>query len=187
MAEQTQDKRTASQKIDDLENAVRGMYQMADNMARDLMILKDAVKLLGNKLQSVVQLLGSGSAVTDESITQKMIENNVSELREKVEKLIADGVLEASSEVTDSSFVVGRELAEDNSVVNPRLQFALSALNEDLRTKIKAGKIGDVITLQEGKLKFELLEVYSIQSPKAPVAEEPTESESSNSEAPAAQ
>lgn len=192
MAEQNQDKRTASQKIDDLERAIMGLYQTADNMARDLMVLKDAVKLLGNKLQSVVQILASGSAVTDESISQKMIENNVSELRDKVTALVTQGVLVATDTVTESSFLVGRELADDNSLVNPRLQFALAALGEELKTKLKDGKIGEVITLQEGKLKFELLEVYNIQSPKAPedtpaleavpTASEPEESQSSNNE-----
>ena len=183
MAEQNQDKRTASQKIDDLERAIMGLYQTTDNMARDLMVLKDAVKLLGNKLQSVVQLLGSGSAVTDESISQAMIQNNVSELRDKVTTLVSQGVLVASDTVTDASFLVGREIAEDGSLVNPRLQFALSALGDELKAKLKEGKIGEIITLQEGKLKFELLEVYTIQKLKAPeTTTEPGAQESSNNE-----
>ena len=187
MANNQQDKRTASQRIDDLERGLMGIYQTADNMARDLMLAKDAIKLLGNKVQSIVQLLASGSAVNDDALSKQMIDNNIAELKEKVTNLVSQGILVPAVEVTDTSFIVGREINDQGEVVNPRLQFALNALGEELKSKIKAAKIGDTVTLQEGKLKFDLLEVYSIQVPKAPEAApapaEAADAQSSSNEA----
>ncbi len=166
------DKRTASQRIDDLERGLIGMYQTADNMARDLMTMKEALKLLGNKLDAVVKANNRGnpaSQITDEVISAIMLENNVEELKEKVTKLVQQGILVPSEEVIASSFLVGKEIDDQGKVVNPRLQFTLSSLqSEDLRKKILGAKPGQLLTLEEGKLKLQLDEVYNLQMPKAP-------------------
>jgi hypothetical protein len=44
------------------------------------------------------------------------------------------------------------------------------AVQPELREKFVGAKAGDLLTLQEGKLKFRLLETYQIQQPKAPEA-----------------
>ena len=54
--QQQPQKPTASQRIDSLENGLGALFQTADNLARDMMIVKDAIKLLGNKLDAVVKL-----------------------------------------------------------------------------------------------------------------------------------
>jgi hypothetical protein len=181
------DKRTAIQRIEDLERALMSLYQTADNMARDMMMIKDAIKLLGNKLDAVVKASERGS-VNDTVVAQIMIENNVSELTEKVESLKAQGILTAETAATERSFVVGREIDAEGKVANPRLQFTMGALNPEVREKLVGGMPGQVITLEEGKLKFEVLEVYSINSP-APAAEAPaaeTQDETLKSDAAAA-
>ena len=183
--QQQPQKPTASQRIDSLENGLGALFQTADNLARDMMIVKDAIKLLGNKLDAVVKLSNRevSQNINDDAIAKIMIENNVADLKEKVTGLVSQGVLVASEEITDNSFVVGEELDNDGNVVNPRLQFALNAINEDLKTKIKAAKMGEAILLQEGKSLFKVLESYSIQQPQtapapeaapAPDAAEPT-------------
>lgn len=171
--QQQEQKRTASQRIDDLERGLMAMYQTADSMARDMQVAKDAIKLLGNKLDSVVKLLNRdvSEKINDLAVGQVMIQNNVDELKGKVTDLVGQGILVASEEVTDSSFIVGQEIDDAGGIVNPRLQFALGALSEDLKTKIKASKVGETVVLQEGKLQFKLLEVYSIQQPTAPAQE----------------
>lgn len=175
------DKRTASERISDLEKTLLSSYQTMDMMARDLMILKDAIKLLGNKLDAVVKVTTRGGTLNDESISAVMVENNVEELSDKVKDLISKGILATQETVTDNSFIVGREVSSaDGSVSNPRLQFALSALAPDLKEKFKGAKAGDILDLQEGKNKFELLETYGIQSPSSEeeVAESAPESAS---------
>ena len=190
---QEQPKRTASQRIDDLERGIVALYQTAENIARDMMVARDAIKLLGNKLDSVVKLLNRelSEKVNDDAIAQQMVSNNIEELKERVTKLVTDGTLVASEEITDRSFIVGQEIDDKGAVVNPRLQFALGALNEELKTKLKAAKLGETVVLQEGKLQFKVTESYTIQQPTqqqaapAPVTETPadTETQSSKDEA----
>lgn len=166
------DKRTASQRIDDMERGLMALYQTADNMARDLGTIKEAIKLLGNKLDSVVKASASGQPLNDEVIAKIMVENNVQELKEKVTNLVAQGILVTAEEIGPNSFIVGRELADDGTVQNPRMQFVASALAADIRDKFTGAKAGQKLKLQEGKWNFEIQEVYNIQTPEqaAPAA-----------------
>ena len=163
------DKRTASQRIEDLERTVMAAYQTLDQMARDLMTIKEAIKLLGNKTSAIA----TAANIPDDIISKLMLDANVAELKSKVDVLVEQGVLVADENLTDTSFVVGQEVDSNGAIVNPRLQFTLGSLNPDLRAKIAAGKVGgDDIELQEGKLKFRLLETYQIVTPQAPEASE---------------
>lgn len=164
--------RNASQRLDDLERGLMAIYHTADNMARDLMTIKEAIKLLGNKLDAVVKASARGENLNDDVIAKIMVENNVEELKQKVLGLIQNGVLAAAEEVTANSFVVGKEIAEDGSVANPRMQFVVSALEEGVRAKFPGAKVGQTLDLQEGKWKFLVEEIYSIQSPQAPTVEQ---------------
>ncbi len=164
------DKRNASERIADLERAIMACFQTMDNMTRDILSIKEAIKLLGNKVDSIVKASERGQPLNDDILSKIMVENNVAELKEKVTGLLAQGILAPQEVVDDNSFLVGREVNDSGEVVNPRLQFTLQALQEDMRAKIKGSKPGDVISLQEGKLKFEVLETYSVVSPAAPDA-----------------
>lgn len=170
--EQQAEKRTASQKIDDLERGVMSLYQTMDSMARDMGIIKEAVKLLGNKLDSVVKASARGEALNDEVIAKIMVENNIEELKGKVTDLVEKGILVSSDTVGPNSFVVGRELDETGKVENPRMQFITSQLNPDVKDKFPGAKVGQVLKLQEGKWNFEVQEIYDIVTPKAPEAAE---------------
>lgn len=156
-------KKTAAQRIEALENAFMSLYHTADNMARDLLTAKEAIKLLGNKLDAVVKL----AKLSDDDIAKLMIENNIDELKGKLKGLVDNGVLSAEEAVQENSFVVGRELDNEGVVVNPRLQFAMKAMPAKTQEKIKGAKPGDVITIEEGKLRFEVLESYKINPPPA--------------------
>ena len=158
--------KTAAQRIEQLENAFMSLYQTADNMARDLLTTKEAIKLLGNKVDAIVKVVRSGGELTDDNISAGMIENNVEELKNRVDRLAKAGVLTKEDQVNENSFVVGREMDQDNTIVNPRLQFALKAMPVTTQEKIKGAKPGDIITIEEGKLRFELLETYSVTPPK---------------------
>lgn len=171
------EKRTASQRIDDMERGLMGLHQTMGNMVRDLMTVKEAIKLLGNKLDSVVQASVRGETINDDVIAKIMVENNVQELKDKVSSLIDQGILVLSEEIEANSFVVGRELSEDGDVKNPRIQFVVSQLPEEVKDKFPGSKVGQVLDLQEGKWKFEVQEVYKIQTPELPTETQNTQSE----------
>lgn len=183
--QQAEVKRTATQRLEDLENMMMNMFHTADNMARDIITLKEAVKLLGNKVDSIVTLLSTGKEVSDDTVADIMMENNSKELKSKVDGLVEQGILVLSDGIVGTrSFVVGRELDDTGQVVNPRIQFALSALPENLQSKVVGSKAGDVVTLEEGKLNLEVLEVYSIETPSLVRAEavEAAETETAKAE-----
>ncbi len=164
------DNRTAVQKIADLENAVMQLFHINDTLARDLMTLKEGLKLLDNKVNSIVKATSAGEPLTDAVLSRIMVENNVEELSKKVSSMVDQGFLVKEDQVSENSFVVGSEEDEDGVVKNPRLQFALKALNPNYQAKLLNKLSGEVVSFEEGKLRFKILESYSIQEPKAPTA-----------------
>lgn len=171
----TAPQKTASQRLQDLENAVGQLYGVLDNMSRDLTLLKNASKLLDNKLSSVVKASSEGQAINDEVIGRIMLDNSVAELTNKVTNMVLNNILVPEEEVGENSFVIGQEL-EDNAeakVINPRLQFALKALDPKVQAKILGAKPGQVVKIEEGKFDFKVLETYKIQDPKPAEAPAP--------------
>lgn len=167
MSEGNTDKRTAVQKIDDLERAMMSLYQATDTLAKEIGTIKEAIKLLGNKTDSIVKVTQRGEALSDESISKAMIENNVEELKQKVQNLIDQGLLQSEQTISENSFVVGREIDSSGLVTNPRMQFVLSTLKEEIRSKFIGKAVGEILNLEEGKWSFEILESYSIVSQEA--------------------
>ena len=170
-------KRTATQRIEDLENGLMTIYQTLDAVARDVLASKEAIKLLNNKVDAIVKATNSGAQLTDEVLTEIMVQNNIDDLKQKVTNLLNAGFLVAQEAVDLSSFIVGRDVKDDGSVINPRIQFALRAIeDESIRNKLLGAKAGDTLTLEEGKALFQVLETYLIQNPNQTTAtEEPLE------------
>jgi len=164
------DNRSATQRLTDAENAIMSLFNVVDRMGRDLMTFREAIKLMHNKIDSIVKAAGSGEGISDTVIDRLMIENNVAELKQKVTTMVEQGILVSEDQISDNAFVVGQEYDDAGTLVNPRLQFALKALSEDVQMKILGTKPGDLLDLQEGKLKFKVLESYRIQEPKTEAA-----------------
>jgi hypothetical protein len=168
--------RTASQRLDDLEKGLMGIYQGADGIARDTTTLKEAVKLLGNKLDAIVKVINAAGTLDDDSIAKVMVQNNVDELKGRVDNLVTAGNLVLTAEpIDEKTFVVGREVNDQGEIVNPRLQFVVNGLQKELQPKLVGRTAGDLVEFQEGKLKFEILETYTIvTNPGATAAAEST-------------
>lgn len=168
--------RSASERLNDSEQALMSIFQALDNISRDMMLVKDAIKLLGNKTDAVVK----ASNLSDDTISALMVENNVAELKANVDRLIGQGILTAEAVVTGQSFVVLREVDDAGKVVNPRLQLSVGAIDPAIASKLIGGLVGQTVDVQEGKLKVEIMESYAIQTPvqapaealEAPAAEE---------------
>lgn len=166
-AQPQQKQLSASQRLMRAEAAIMQMYQTMDNMARDLLITKDALKLLGNKLDSVVKLVNAGQPLTIENIAKVMTDNNIEELKQKCTDLVKEGVLVTVDVVPPTrGLVAGRELNDKGEIVNPRLQFTLHSQPKEVQDKIIGAKVGDVLKLAEGKASLEVIEIYEIQAPK---------------------
>src|ERR1700677_328522 len=128
------DKRTASQRIDDLERAVMSIFNVSNNMARDNTLIKNAIKLLDSKVVCMMEALVAGEQPTTENISKRMRAKELEELKGKVQNLIDQGYLVKSDDVQEGAFIIGSETEPDaadgtpGKVVHERLQFTLSSL-----------------------------------------------------------
>lgn len=154
---------TALERIQNLENGFMGVFSNMDAVSRDVLLIKEAIKLLANKVDAMANLNVQGEAMTDENINKIMIANNEKELKSKVDNYINQGVLESSDIVDDNSFVVGQELDADGKVVNPRIQFTVSSFNEESRAKLSGLKLGDMVDLEDNGLKMSITEIYKVK------------------------
>jgi hypothetical protein len=182
-----ENKKNATERLEDLENTMSQVMQAiqpVELMARDLMAMKEALKLLNNKLDAAVKAVNQGGPITDETLSNFMTENNAKDLADKVAQMVSNGILVASDTVSKESFVVINEADASGKVVNPRMQFLLSQLNhEEVRTKLEGAKVGSNISVGDQGASINVLESYNVASapqpassaaaPEAPASEAP--------------
>jgi hypothetical protein len=185
-----ENKKTASERLENLEATMAQVGQALsslDPLIRDLGGLKDALKLLNNKVDAIVKALNAGQALTDDTLNKFMTANNEKELADKVATMINSGLLTASDTVTNDSFVVINEADPAGTVVNPRMQFLVSALQmEEVRNKLNGAKVGDNIAVGDKGGSINVLEAYTIVIPKAAEAAPSEDPAAATTEAPAA-
>jgi hypothetical protein len=172
---ETENKKTASERLEDLEKTlgqVIGAIQPLQPLTQDFNGFREALKLLNNKLDAVVKSINAGGPITDDGLSKLMIENNAKELADKVANMVTQGLLVASQTVTKDSFVVVNETDATGTVVNPRMQFLLSALqNEEVRAKLEGSTVGANIPVGDKGASINVLEAYDVSTPQAPAAE----------------
>ena len=157
--------KTAVQRIEDLETSLVGLYSVNNNMVRDLMLLKDALSLMGKKVDAIVQAINQGGEITDQLLSDIMIQKNVDEMKKVVEGAVSDGRLSSGDTVGDASYLVVEQSSPEGKVLNPRLQFGLNVVSDVVKEKLKGSKAGDVLDLGDS-LQTKILEVYTITPPK---------------------
>jgi len=162
-------KSNASQKIQALEDVILSYNQKFDILAEELDFLKTQVQAVAKRLNAAISA-AEGGALTNDSVAKLIIEDNVKELKAKVEYLVQQKVLEVSEsgEITERTFVVGREVSKNGDEVNPRIQFAMPALQDsDLKGKLLGVKAGEIVKPdEEDGLSLEISEVYNIVEQK---------------------
>jgi len=174
-----QDKRTASQRIDDLERAVMSIFQVANNMSRENTLIKNALKLLDNKVECMQEASIDGEQLTNEVLTRRMKAKELQELKDKVTNLITQGFLVSADAIAEGTFVVGSETEPDaadgtaGKVIHERLQFTLASLEKPIQDKLIGAKAGSVVVFKEDALVFKVQEVYKIVNPTPPAAPAP--------------
>src|ERR1035438_7282197 len=77
--------KTAGLRLDDLERALMSLLQNHDRISRDANTVREAIKLLGNKVDALAKANIGGLSPTDETLSQIMIDTNVTELKGKVD------------------------------------------------------------------------------------------------------
>lgn len=173
---ENKDVRTASQKIDDLEKVVSMLYQgltqtnsVLENLLKsqgDIVLLKDALKLLNKKAEAIVQVALPETGITVQSVSDLVVKMNVVDLTAQVSVFVENGHLVAAEEVAGNSYVVCEEVDSDGKIVNPRIQFRLDSQDETTTGLLLGKKVGESVSFGEGKFSAKVLEIYTITEPK---------------------
>jgi hypothetical protein len=166
-------KLSASQRLENLETGFMSLGNTVSQVINDMLIIKDALKLLDSKLDSVIKATNRGEALTADTISKIMIENEANALKSRVDNLVAQGIFVAKDFSDANSFYVGKEVNEAGEVVNPRLQFGAVMYNEEVQARLLGSKVGDAVALVDPKIKFVVEEIYGVVTPEVPPAEAP--------------
>jgi hypothetical protein len=171
------DKRTATQRIEDLEKVVTTLWQAAaeqknvlENLIKaqgDMVTVKDAVKLLNKKIEAVVQVANPETGITVSSVSNLVITMNVQDLKNQVDGYLANGHVAPAGEVALNSFIVCEESNEKGELVNPRIQFRLDSQDKEIANTLVGKKVGESVSFGENKLSAKVLEIYTILEQKS--------------------
>jgi hypothetical protein len=195
----SEDKRTATQKIEDLEKVVTMLYQSTSqikNAVENLLksqaemgLVRDALKLLNKKTEAIIQAAAPETGITVAAVSNLVIAMNVEDLKAQVAGYVASGHLAPTDEVADNTYLVCEEYNADGTVANPRIQFRLDSQDQETGELLKGKKVGDAVSFGENKFSAKILELYTLTEPKAPEASEAPAAETppaETTEAPAA-
>jgi hypothetical protein len=178
-------KRSASERLADLEVAVSHLYQLSDSFIKDMTMFKKTLGLLNSKVSAITKASLAGEEPNDDVLNRIMMESEVADLEQRTKVMVEQGFLVPNEGIEDNSFVAGKEMDSNDIVTNPRIQFVFSTLKPEFKEKLVGKKPGEVVLLQEN-VKFQVLESYLIQQPQpvapAPETEVPSEPQANESE-----
>lgn len=166
------DTRTAGQKIEDLERVVSMLYQTVGALdgavksltgtQQDMVLVRDALRLLNKKTEAIIQTAKPESGITPDSVSDLVIQMNVEDLKSQVQEYLKRGNLTPADEVSSSSYLVCEEQNADGTIANPRIQFRLDSQDEATQASLVGKKAGDTTSFGEGKYSAKILEVYTL-------------------------
>lgn len=149
------------QSLYNTQRRVGEMEVIVYNVSRENEILRDALQLLDQKLNSVVSLSNEGKPLTNENINEKSVELKEQVLKERIQSMLDADKIEKAEEIGLDSIIVGRECNKDGEVENPRIQFLASRLSEDLKQRFVGKKVGELMVGDDDRLDIEIMEIYN--------------------------
>jgi hypothetical protein len=180
---QTNEKpKTAAARIKNLEDALLGLIKAFNGAVNEQEVIKEALRLLSNKLDSTISLIRAGQELNDQNISTVMTQNRANKLANDVQAAVQGGVVSPSAIIDANSFVVCRVLNDDGTVQNPRLQFTLAS-EQALAPALLGHKVLDKVTMEGKTGSLEVMEIYTVNQ-TAPQAVAPTEAPTDLSSAP---
>lgn len=160
-------KHNAVQKMAALENAFIQQNQQIEILADEIDKLRQQIIILNKRINASIQASEEGG-LNGESVNRIMMNDSIKELENKITYLVQQGVLVKNNdaEISEKTFVVGREVDAEGNVVNPRVQFAVGSVDKSLQDKLASKKAGAVIEHDANEPRLEIVEVYEITPPK---------------------
>jgi hypothetical protein len=161
----------ASQKLEALEGKIVGLENKLDR-AIELLLervnsLADTDVAIAKRINAIIKA-GDSGGVSSDSVKTAVVSQAASELKSRVDMLVEKGllILDNESPINSDSFVVGRELNSEGEEINPRIQFAVKSLQQDVQDTLLGKKTGESVSDEDSKTSMEITEVYTINQPK---------------------
>ncbi len=170
-------KLNASQKLEALETKITDLESKLDRAIQLLLervnSLADTDVALAKRINAIVKA-GDEGGVTTDSVKTAVVNQAATELKARVQMLIDNGLLTLDNEspITSESFVVGRELSSEGEEINPRIQFAVKSLQQEVQDSLIGKKAGESISDEKSQTSMEITEVYTINQPQVEASEE---------------
>jgi hypothetical protein len=158
--------------IQQITSILRELVLKMGNMQQNENRITFALQDLGKKVDTMVGVLDSSNVLSKKLVDDAITTRKVGELVEKTEQLKANGVIVPTDVVGDISFLVIEERSSSGELVSPRTQCLLGSLSEENRSKLLGAKVGDSISLGEGKNTVTIMELYNIVEKNETVSEE---------------
>lgn len=176
MAENT-DKRTATQKIEDLEKVVTMLYQATAQLQQvvqglsggvsEVPLIKEAIKLLNRKSDAIIQSATAESGISAQAVSAAVTAMNVDEMKGQVQAWLTNGSISPDApEVAADSFIVAEEFNADGTMANPRIQFRMDSQDKETQEALLGKKVGDTVSFGPNKFSAKLSEIYALVQPK---------------------
>lgn len=156
---------TAKERIEGLEFSVNRLIE-AQGLAVDK--IREIEELQGRiiqNFQAMINLMERGEKVSGKSINQEVVDKEVEFLKAEVDELKKRGEVVPEDLTLSESFVILQEIAATEGpevVINPRIQFLVSAVNDaNLQARLIGKKVGDIVAFKpESNLK--IIEIYKV-------------------------
>ena len=150
--------------INDLIQALQEILVSTNQVGRRIDRLEQNLSMLSARQGVIVKLASSGT-LNEENYVNEVVRLKTESLKAEVDYMVKSGALVASEgPVEASDYLVTEELDADEKVVNPRAQFGLETMTEEVKNKVVGAKLGDVIKMSD-EYSLRILEIYSIQNP----------------------
>lgn len=180
--------KNAAQRIESLEATVNALLNAHNNNMKSFEILAEEIDkvrelnlAVARRLNVAITVSESGQ-LTHEKVNAAIVDQNATNLKNSVDFMVKEGLLSPKEgEANGTDFIVARELKDDGSVINPRLQFSMVQMNslEDGKKLVNAiigKKVGDVVKKDENDTtSLEILEILSVNDEKEIQVEEQKE------------
>lgn len=145
---------TATQRIENLENAAETLINSAQHMLQENAQLKQRILDLEMKMLSVINNLE-----LNDKIAKDLVDFKVDELKERVSILLERGEIEKDESVGPTSLVVSKESDKDGNVTTERVQFLMEQITDgDLKVLLIGKTVGEKIEYKDSLV--EILEIY---------------------------
>lgn len=157
---------TAAQRLEGLENAMMTMDRAIGDIMQQVRNAAQAIRLLGDKVDAIVQASATGRPISDETLNQIMTDGHVEELKAKAQALKDSGYLQDAEVVGENSFIVFREMnTKTGELVSARTQLTLKSMEESWKALFVGKKAGDLVSKEGGDYSVEISEIYDIVTP----------------------